>query len=172
MATATVTINVRNTAKGLRGINLPNGRVGYVEPGTESGPVDVTEAEAASIAAKSYFEVVGGTAPAKAGEPVDDLDTDVGSLKTIAANEGVDLAALEGKGSGANGNVVKADIQKAIRDKREGKTPTPTPPAGGATDLDAMDDETLRTTVQAITGQEPPADADREALLKLARGED
>lgn len=36
-------------------------------------------------------------------------------------------------------------------------------------ELDDMDDETLRATVQAITGQEPPADADRATLLGLAR---
>lgn len=38
-------------------------------------------------------------------------------------------------------------------------------------DLDALDDDTLRTTIAAITGKPAPADADRAALLALARGE-
>lgn len=43
--------------------------------------------------------------------------------------------------------------------------------ADSSVDLDALDDDALRATIAAITGKAPPADADRAALLALARGE-
>ena len=150
-------VTIKNTAPGLRGVNTAEGLV-YIEPGaTET--VDISGELLEAAKARSYFEFDGEP---EAAEPEGDgLDNkSVGDLDKIIADEGVTVPET---GSGKDGGVVKADKVAAIRAAREGA------PAEGADGLDGMDDATLRTTVQALTGEEPPADADRATLLQLAR---
>lgn len=154
MAEQTVT----NTAKGPRGLNTVNG---YRElaPG-ETASVELTEAEAKSAKGVGYF-AFGKAAAEKAAESAnDDLDVTVAKLREIAVAEKVDL----------NGATAKADIQDAIRTARADKAASTSGQAND--DLDNMSDDDLRTTVQAVTGSEPAADASREQLLKLARGQE
>ena len=151
---------VKNTAKAPRGLH---DLTGYVELAAgESRALELSAAELASAKATGYFEFDTGTtaeAKSESGTTADDLDTTVSELKKIAAAEGVELEH----------NANKAAIVTAIRAARAKPASAPAPTGG--VDLDAMDDETLRATVQAITGAEAPVDADRAALLALARGE-
>lgn len=150
-------IEITNSDKGPRGIRTVDGLV-TLAPG-ETQTLDVTADEAADL--PGYFST-GKTVP---GEPEGDgLDgLKVAELDKIIADEDVTVPET---GTGANGRVVAADKAAAIRAKRAA------PPAGPEGDtLDGMTDEELRATVQALTGEEAPADADRAALLALARTE-
>lgn len=153
-------VTIKNTARGLRGVNTDNGLV-YIEPGaTET--LDVSGKELESARSRSYFEFDGKAAEAdtddsEQGDGLDDLRT--AELEKLIADEGVTLPE---NGSGSGGRIVNDDRVAAIRAAREAKA--------NPDELDGMDDETLRNTVTAITGTEPPADADRDALLGLARG--
>ncbi len=156
-------VTIKNTARGLRGVNTDGGLV-YIEPGaTET--LEVSGANLKGARGRSYFEF-GDSATAdsddEGSEPTGDGldDMSVGDLDKIIAAENVTVPET---GSGQNGNVVKVDKVAAIRAAREGK-------ANGTDALDGMSDDDLRATVQALTGTEPPADADRAALLDLARG--
>lgn len=156
-------MKVKNTAPGLRGLHTVSGFL-EIEPGA-TVDVEMTDGEYASALATGHFEFDGE--PPAAEPVVEDpnaaLDKlSVGELETTATAEGVDVAAIAG--TGANGRVLKADIVAAIIAKRAAPT------TAAVDELDAMDDATLRTTVQAITGTEPAADLDRAALLALARG--
>lgn len=153
-------VTITNTARGLRGVNTDSGLV-YIEPGaTET--LDVSGGNLKSAQARSYFKFDGkADESADAGPEGDGLDDkSVGDLDKIIAAEGVTLPE---SGSGRDGGIVKADKVAAIRAHRAA-------PATPVDELDGMDDETLRATVQAITGDEAPADATRETLLGLARG--
>lgn len=157
---------VRNTAPGPRGINTVDG---YRELApNETATVELDDAEFKSASKTGYFHLDSAAkADAKADEAAasgEGLPSNMPKLKSIAKAEGVDLT----------GKTTVADIQKAILDARAAKVDqaNATPPAPPSDDLDAMSDADLRTTVQAITGSEPPADADRETLLKLARGQE
>lgn len=158
---ATRKLTITNTAAGMRGVFTVAGLRNFAKGETDT--VELSDAEADGLA--SYFTVAGAAAVAadQADDETDDLDTTVAKLNEIAAAEGVDLSAIAG--SGPNGRVVKADVQDAIRTARAAAA------SPGGDDLDEMDDETLRTTVQAITGEEPAADATREQLLAAARGQ-
>lgn len=147
------TYSVKNTAPGIRGLNAVTG---YTElaPGETREGVELTAAEFKSARSTGYFDF--GDAP-EPEETTDDLDTTVAKLRDIAKAENVDLGTV----------TAKADIQAAIRAARDAKAN----PAPAADDLDAMSDEDLRATVQAITGEAPAADADRATLLALARGQ-
>jgi len=146
----------------MRGVFTTTG-LRNLAPG-ETATVDLSDDEANGLA--SYFTLGGATAAADQAddEEADDLDTTVAKLQAIAADEGIAISTIDG--TGPNGRVVKADLQNAIRARR-----AEVAAAGGGDDLDTMDDETLRTTVQAITGAEPAADATREQLLAAARGQ-
>lgn len=149
-----------NTDKGPRGIHTVDGLV-MLEPG-ETRSLDIAEAELVDL--PGYFAIADYAAlDVKATDPDDPtaaLDAmTVAQLKALAAERGVPLPET---GSGDGGRVLKADIVAAI-------AKGPTEPQGDA--LDAMSDDELRATVQALTGDEAPADADRAALLALARGQ-
>jgi hypothetical protein len=157
---------VRNTAPGPRGLNTVDG---YRElaPGETLTGVELSEAEFKSADKTGYFHFDSAAKrDAKADEAPgsgEGLPNNMPKLKGIAKAEGVDISGL---------NSV-ADIQKAILDARTAKAAAAaTPPAPPTDDLDNMSDADLRSTVQAITGDEPAADADRETLLKLARGQE
>lgn len=151
-----MTHTVKNIAPGPRGFR--DVASGYVEldPGAIATDVTFAPGELESARETGYFEISGGDAlaPVELPEKRDDLDA-------LALSLGIDLATIVG--TGANGNVVKSDVVAAIEAKRaEG--------AGGGDALDGMSDDELRAAVAAITGSEVPADADRSALLALARG--
>ena len=153
-----------NTTAGPRGVHQDDGSYVELEP-KQTRTVDLTDAEYASAKSTGYFvfgaaaakEVAASTPTATGG---DELPSNVMKLKKIARDEGIDAGEAH----------TVAELQAAITAGRAAK-------AGGGTgnitppdDLDTLPDDVLRTTVQAITGKEPPADADRDALLKLARG--
>lgn len=158
-------MRVKNIATGIRGLHAKSGFVD-LNPGEERDDLDIDAGELASAQATGYFEFDGAASSSddQAADEGDDLDTTLDGLEKIAKDEGIDLSAVQG--TGKNGNVLKSDVQGAIRTARAAKAAGGT----GGDELDAMDDDTLRTTVQAITGTEAPADADRAALLALARG--
>lgn len=158
MADKTQTGEVTNTAKGIRGLHTVEGYQEF-QPG-QTLTVELSEAEYTSAKRTGYF-AFGKAAAERAAEGADDdLDVTVPNLKKLAVAEGIDLGDAN----------TKAEIQGAIRKARAEKAAAGD--AGGQPDdLDNMSDADLRTTVQAITGTEPAADATREQLLKLARGE-
>ena len=154
-----------NTDKGPRGVNTADGAYVEIAPG-QSLAVDITGSEKKALETAGYFGFGKSAAAAavKAQEQGGDapLPRNVTQLKKIARDEGIEI-----------GDAKTADaLQAAIVAGRKAKTTTPTPPPAPTVDLDAMDDNTLKTTVSAITGK-PVADLpdDRAELLKLARGE-
>lgn len=155
-------ITITNTAPGIRGIALAGGGIRNLEPGA-TDTVTVDDAEADDL--PEYFTLAGSES---AGE--DDAEAvkekTVAELKAEAAEKGIDLDALTG--TGGNGRVVKADIEKAIADHDAKAAAGAGAGAGDA--IDAMSDDELRATVKALTGADAPADADRAALVALARG--
>ncbi len=154
-----------NTDKGPRGIHTVDGLV-MLEPG-ETRSLDIAEAELVDL--PGYFAITTPSlsdmcaAIVKATDPDDptaELDAmTIPQLKALAAERGVPLPET---GSGDGGRVLKADIVAAL-------AKGPAEPQGDA--LDNMSDEELRATVQALTGAEAPADADRAALLAIARAQ-
>lgn len=163
------TFTVRNTAPGVRGFH--DARDGYLElepKGSASG-VRFTEPEYDSATATGAFEITAGDAPA------DDSD-DQAAVAAKAYDEITvnDLrAALNEKGVTFASNADKRalyDLYAASFDQApEGGIPPRTDEPNDT--LDKMSDADLRDTVKALTGEDAPADADREALLKLARGD-
>lgn len=146
-------VEITNTARAMRGINATEGLV-MLAPG-ETRPLDVPEAELVDV--PEYFTVGKAAVAADAAEPAkgDDLSgKTVAELRAIAAERGVTLPET---GSGGDGRVLKSDIIAALEAK----------PADA---LDDMTDAELRTAVQALTGDEAPADASRADLLAIARG--
>lgn len=153
-------VTVTNTAKGIRGLYDVDGLVNLA-PG-ESRSLEMTEAEIKSAKITGNFDF--GAKSAEPSEPQGDgLDSKkVSELDEIIADEKV---VVPETGSGANDNVIAADKIAAIRAHRAAP---PAPPQGDG--LDSMGDDELRATVKTLTGQDAPADADRPALLALARG--
>lgn len=158
MPTATIT----NTAKGPRGVYAVDG-LAMLEPG-ETRSLDLPEAEIEGLA--DHFTIADYSAADASNvtdpdDPTAALDAmTVPRLKALAAERGVSLPET---GTGDGGRVLKADIVAAI------VAAASVAPAASGDALDAMNDDELRATVQALTGDEPPADADRTALLALAR---
>lgn len=160
---------VTNTAAGPRGINTVDG---YAElaPG-ETRKVDLSAGEHAVASKLDYFTFGEGGAAAKAPSPPDNdgngegggsLPSNPMQLKAIARAESIDVTGL------TKGDELKAAILAGRKAKAAQAA------GGGASDdLDKMDDDTLRTTAAALSGKsvEELADQDRDALLKLARGE-
>ena len=164
------TFTVRNIAPGVRGFHDHNDGYLEIEPGALATGVVFAVAEFESALATKAFEITAGDAPASDEEPdqggakaLEDMTT--AELQAVMQAEGI--AEADVNGTGANGNVKNSDRVAAIQAKRAGAGSTP--PAGDT--LDAMSDDDLRETVKALTGEEPAADLDRAALLKLARGE-
>lgn len=154
-------VTIKNTARGLRGVHTDDAGLVYIEPGA-TAEVEVSGGNLKGAREKTYFEF-DGKADSDDSEPEGDaLDgMKVSELDKIIADEGV---AVPETGSGSDGGVVKADKVAAIRANREAKAA-----ADSDDGLADMDDETLRTTVQALTGEEPAADASRDDLLAAAR---
>lgn len=152
------TVEITNTDRGPRGVNTADGLV-MLAPG-ETRALDVHEGELADMPA-----YLSRSAPSLAdmraaiANPAEALTAmTVPALRTLAEERGIKLPET---GTGGDGRVLKSDIVAAILAGPKVE------PAGDT--LDAMDDETLRATVQALTGVEPAADLDRDALLALAR---
>lgn len=173
------TTSVKNTARGMRGLHTTTGLV-MLDVGEVREDLELSTAERKSAESTGYFEF-GAKAeaePADAETDADGLPEKVADLEKLATAEGIDLSTIQG--TGANARVLKADIAKAITDKRAaaaggtgGGVPADLGGGASATDeLDNMSDDDLRATVQALTGEEAPADADRETLLGLARGQE
>jgi len=154
------TAEITNTDKGPRGLHTVDGLV-MLEPG-ETRSIDLPEAEILGLA--DHF-AIGDYTPTEGSnrdpdDPTAGLDAmTIPALKALAAERGVQLPET---GTGDGGRVLKADIVAAI-------AAGPVEPQGDA--LDHMSDDELRATVQALTGAEAPADADRAALLALARAQ-
>lgn len=149
-------VSITNAARADRGVHSVDGLV-MLAPG-ETRELDVPQGELDDL--PDYLTVDGAPEPTEPeGDGLDGMA--IAELDKIIADEGAKVPEM---GTGNGGRVVKADKVAAIRAHREAA-------AKAADGLDDMDDATLRDTVQAITGAEPPADADRAALLALARGE-
>lgn len=176
------TTSVKNTARGMRGLHTTTGLV-MLDVGEVREDLELSAAERKSAESTGYFEF-GAKAEAEpeSGPRTDPDDTtaeldkrSIAELKDIAKAEGVTLPE---QGTGDGGRVLKADIVGAIAAARASSTGAGGVPAdlgGGASatdELDNMSDDDLRATVQALTGEEAPADADRETLLGLARGQE
>ena len=161
------TFTVRNTSPGVRGFYDAETGYAELEPGQSASGVRMFETEYASMERTAAFEMTAGDAP----EPkeTDDLaGKSQAELEKIMTTEGVTMPT---KGSGKNGSVVKADLEAAIKSARENPNADPVANTAAGDTLDKMSDADLRETVKVLTGSEPAADADRDALLKLARGE-
>lgn len=156
--------SVRNVAPGIRGLNLVSG-YRDLAPGEFIESVELSAAEHKSAESTGYFEFGSKAKSAAKAEAAAttgaDLPNNVPKLKKLARDEGIDVGTAKSA----------AALQAAIVAGRAAKAP-PTPPVTPPSDdLDNMSDDDLRNTVAAITGKPAPDGADREALLKLARGE-
>ncbi len=154
-------MDIRNTTKGIRGLNT---EAGYrdLAPGELATDIELSDAERKSAERTGYFEFgsKAKAAPAPDAEP-DALPRNAPKLKKLARDEGIDVGEAKSVD----------DLTAAIEAGRAAKAAGGIPPATPAQpdDLDAMSDDDLRATVTAITGTAPAADADRAALLALAR---
>ena len=154
-------VEITNTDRGPRGVNTADGLV-MLAPGESQTGLDVPEAELADLPA--YLQIADRTpslaamcaAIADPGAALSEMT--VPALRALAAERGIKLPET---GSGGEGRVVKADIVAAIVAAAD---------VAAVDALDDMGDDELRATVHALTGTEPPVDADRAALLALARG--
>lgn len=170
---------VKNNARAPRGLYDGKGRYREFEPGEVIADVPMTAAARKPLGKHFLFDKAAETVDEET-EAADNSDADglpetKKELEKLAKAEGIDVDAIQG--TGANGGVVKADIVKAIEAKRAadataqaGGIPETNP--GPNDDLDNMSDADLRATVKVLTGEDAPEDADRTALLALARGED
>lgn len=162
---------VRNIAQGVRGFHDHNDGYLELDPGKVATEVVFSEAEYESAKRTGSFELEHDRDAAsddkgdEQGKALDDMTT--AELQAVMLAEGVDEAAISG--TGAQGKVKNSDRVAAIEAKR--KAPATPPAVTGGDTLDTMGDADLRATVAALTGSEPPADADRDTLLRLARGE-
>lgn len=158
------THTVRNTQKAVRGFYDGDTKYHELAPGASVEGVPMTKAAYDNVKSTGYFEF-DGEAPTDEAEggnaDADGLPETKAELEALATAEGIDLSTIAG--TGANGNVLKADIVAAIEAKRAGGQPSD--------DLDEMSDADLLDTVKVLTGQDAPAGATREQLLALARGE-
>jgi hypothetical protein len=157
-------VTVRNTARGVRGLNAVEGYREF-EPG-QGGEVTLTAAERKSAESTGYFTF---GADAKDAEPTGDpakLPGTHAELDALAAAETITFA---------DGVKTVAEKQAAITAARAAKAGGGSVTTGGAQrdELDSMDDATLLTTAAALSGKPESelAGQDREALLKLARGD-
>lgn len=170
MATKT---RLLNSAAAVRGFYDADSVYHQLEPG-ESVEAPMNEAVRKTLGDHWLFGDEADAA-AQVADDVDNADADglpetKAELEALAAKEGIDLSTIEG--TGANGGVVKADIAKAIADKRAAPAGGVPPRVDGPNDdLDNMSDDDLRGTVKVLTGEDAPEDATREQLLALARGE-
>lgn len=160
------TYTVRNMAQGPRGFH--DEKTGYAEldPGQTATDVRFTDVELASAQAIIGLEITAGGVPptdtnaqaavgAKAYDEITAKDIKAAlDEKGVTYDAGADKKALYDLYAGSFGPAGDAPV---------------TPPANDQ--LNLMADDDLRETVKALTGEEPPADADRETLIKLARGE-
>lgn len=161
------TFTVRNTAPGVRGFH--DARDGYLElepKGSASG-VRFTEPEYESAAATGAFEITAGDAPAD-----DDQASAVVGAKAYDEITANDLrAALDEKGVTYDAKADKKALYEAYTATFAPPASPPVTPAPNDT-LDKMSDADLHDTAVALVGADKvPADADRETLLALARGE-
>ncbi len=158
----TKSYTVTNTAKGIRGLNAVSGYV-ELDPGERREGVELSDAEYASAERTGYFEF----GNAKAGSSADQEQEDAlpgthALLDKLAKDEGVTFP---------EGTRTVAEKQAAITAARDAAAADP----GGAKpdELDNMSDDDLRSTAAALSGKsaDEVASLDRDALLKLARGE-
>ena len=166
------TYTVRNIAPGPRGFH--DAETGYAEldAGQSATGVRFHTSEFDAAVASKYFEITAGDAPAAdqddgtetpSGAKAYD-DTTVADIKSHLDTAGVSYE------TDANKKALYALYTATFEQDNPGGTGDVTPPPGDT--LDKMSDADLRDTVKALTGEEPAADADRETLLKLARGEE
>ncbi len=161
------TFTVRNTSPGVRGFyDVESGYV-ELEPGKSASGVRFTEPEYESATRTGGFEISTGDAPA-----TDDQadDTPAGAK----AYNDITVAQLKSHLDAANVSYETDANKAALYEQYTATFAAPaaapvTPPPGDT--LDKMSDADLRDTVKALTGEDAPADADRDALLALARGE-
>lgn len=167
------TYAVRNIAPGPRGFH--DAETGYAEldAGQSATGVRFHTSEFDAAVASKYFEITAGDAPAS-DQDDDGAETPSGAkaydditAKDIKAH--LDAANVSYE-TDANKKALYEQYAATFAQANDGGTGEPTPPPGDT--LDKMSDADLRDTVKALTGEEPAADADRETLLKLARGEE
>src|SRR5688572_16566038 len=121
-------VEVRNRTTFIRGLHDATGNYVELAPG-EKRTVTLNPGEFKSAEGTGYFAFgkPGSAATADEADDADDLDVSVAELEAIAEREGVTLPEV---GTGANGRVVKRDLQNAIVAAREAASPgVPTPPA-------------------------------------------
>jgi hypothetical protein len=158
---------VRNIAPGVRGFHDHNDGYLELDAGKTASEVVFSEGEYESAKRTGAFELE-HDGDAASDDKGDDQGKALDDMTTAELQaEGVDEAAISG--TGAQGKVKNSDRVAAIEAKRAAPATPPAAPSGDT--LDAMGDDDLRATVAALTGSEPPADADRDTLLRLARGE-
>lgn len=161
------TFTVRNIALGPRGFHDADTGYAELDPGVTVSGVRFHEPEYDLAVASKYFEITEGDAPA-------DDDTDAQEAVGAKAYDDITVkdikAALDEKSVAYDSNADKKTLYDLYAGSFADAPAAPVTPPPGDT-LDKMSDADLRDTVKALTGEEPAADADRETLLKLARGE-
>ena len=166
------TFTVRNPAPGVRGFHDASDGYLELEPKGSASGVRFTEPEYES-ALRTGLEITAGEAAADDDEG-DDVPPGAKAYNDITAKD--IKAHLDAQNppvayeSDANKAALYALYAGTFEQANAGGVP-PTTPAPDDT-LDKMSDADLRDTAVALVGADKvPADADRETLLKLARGE-
>lgn len=170
------TYTVRNIAPGVRGFHDANDGYLELEPGKSATEVRFSESEFDSAVKTKAFEITAsGDAPAD--DEQDETETPAGAkaydditVKGIKSH--LDAAGVSYEGD-ANKKALYEQYAATFEAPTAGTNPTAAAnnaPPGDT--LDKASDADLRDIVKGLTGEEPPADADRDTLLKLARGEE
>ena len=152
---------VKNISTGIRGFHSADGLV-ELAPGTSTTePVEISAHEYASAKRTGWFDMD--------GEPDSSRRRRQGPRRRPRYDDPQAARNRQGRVGRPRWHDEQERYSGAIRLARTAKAD-----GGSGNDaLDAMDDATLRSTVQAITGKTEAdvADLDRPALLALARGE-
>jgi hypothetical protein len=163
------TFTVRNTSPGVRGFyDVESGYV-ELEPGKSASGVRFTEAEYESTTRTAAFDIGTGDAPA-ADDQADDTPAGAKAYADITAKDIKAHLDAQNPPVAYESDANKAALYALYTGTFAAPASQPVTPPPGDT-LDKMSDDDLRDTVKALTGEDAPADADRDALLALARGE-
>lgn len=159
------TFTVRNTAPGVRGFHDASDGYLELEPNGSASGVRFTEPEYES-ALRTGLEITAGEAAAD-----DDAPAGAKAYNDITAKDIKAHLDAQNPPVAYESDANKAALYALYTGTFTAAAPAPVKPAPDDT-LDKMSDADLRDTAVALVGADKvPADADRETLLKLARGE-
>lgn len=164
------TFTVRNTAPGVRGFHDASDGYLELEPNGSASGVRFSEPEYES-ALRTGLEITAGDADSDDDDQADDTPAGAKAYADITAKDIKAHLDAQNPPVSYESDANKAALYALYTGTFQAAGSAPVTPAPNDT-LDKMSDDDLRDTAVALVGADKvPADADRETLLKLARGE-